>query len=350
MGADGPRLKPGAPLPEARDVTICITGGCGFIGTTLARRIAASGRAVVAADLVDRGLLPGLHRPLDLTRPETIGPAIAGAEAIVHLAAVHRDDVRPVSLYDAVNVAGTQALAEAAEAAGIERIVFASSVAIYGFAPPRAPEDTPPAPFNAYGRTKLAAEGILRAWQARDPGRRSLTIVRPTVVFGPGNRGNVHTLLSQIRARWFIMVGPGRHHKSLAYVDNVAAFFDHALTFGPGVHVYNYADQPDLTVAALVRLAHERLTGKPKAWLHLPLPLGLAIGHGADILSRIGGRTLPVSAIRVRKFTSETSVSAARAHALPGFVAPVPLTEGLERTFRADFLEPDPAAPIFVTE
>lgn len=331
-------------------MTICITGGCGFIGTALARRIAASGRAVTVADIADRGLLPGLYRPLDLTRPDTIGPAIAGASAIVHLAAVHRDDVRPTSLYHDVNVAGTAALAAAAEAQGIDRIVFASSVAIYGFAPPHAPEDTPPAPFNAYGTTKLAAEGVLREWQARDADRRCLTIIRPTVVFGPGNRGNVHTLLSQIRARWFIMVGPGRHHKSLAYVDNVAAFFDHALSFGPGVHVYNYADQPDLTVAQLVRLAHERLTGKPKAWLHLPLPLGLAIGHGADIITRVTGRKLPVSAIRVRKFTSETSVSAARAHALPGFTAPVSLPEGLERTFQADFLNPDPDAPIFITE
>ena len=78
-----------------------------------------------------------------------------------------------------------------------------------------------------------------------DPKIRSLVIVRPTVVFGEGNRGNVYNLLRQIASRRFLMFGDGRNKKSMAYVENVAAFIEYSLSFKKGVHIYNYIDKPD---------------------------------------------------------------------------------------------------------
>jgi nucleoside-diphosphate-sugar epimerase len=315
---------------------VCVTGGAGFIGAPLCAALDADGHAPVCIDLHAPAPPPPWPVHLADLRDEAALRAALSGEAIVHLAAVHRDDVRPRSLYEEVNVEGTRRLCRIAAEKGIERIVFASSVAVYGDAPPGADEHTAPRPFNDYGRSKLAAEAVLRDWQAGDPAVRSLVIVRPTVVFGPGNRGNLHLLLDQIAAGRFVMVGDGTNRKSLAHVDNVVAFIVHVLGLGPGVHLFNYADAPDFTMNDLVAFARVRLRGRSGVGLRLPRAAGLALGHAADAISRLSGRSLPVSAVRVRKFTADTAFASA-AHALAGFRAPVSLRDGLERMIARDF-------------
>ena len=126
------------------------------------------------------------------------------------------------------------------------------------------PDETSPArPFNEYGTSKLQAEEVFRRWAGEDPAR-SFVIVRPAVIFGEGNRGNVYNLLSQIASRHFIMVGKGANRKSMGYVENISAFLVHALSMGPSTHVYNYADKPDLTAAELVVIARRKLNQRGK--------------------------------------------------------------------------------------
>lgn len=326
---------------------VAIIGGAGFIGTALAVRLAASGVAFGIVDKRASAGFPAACRVADICDVAALGRAVEG-DALVHLAAEHRDDVLPLSRYDAVNVEGTRNVCAVAEALGIGTIIFTSTVAVYGFAPEGTGEDGAIAPFNAYGRTKFAAEEVLREWQARGQGR-SLVIVRPTVVFGPGNRGNVFNLLRQIGSGAFVMVGRGENRKSVAYVQNVAAFLQAALGFGPGVHVYNYVDKPDLSMNQLV--SHVRLTlkGRRGVGVRLPGALGMALGHLADGVAKLTGRRLPISAIRVRKFMATTSFASA-AHGVPGFRAPYTMAEGLEVTLQRDFLHPDPQAVVFETE
>ena len=181
---------------------------------------------------------------------EALHHACRGCDVLYNLAAEHRDDVRPVELYQQVNVVGAERTCEVAEHLGIERLIFTSTVAVYGLHEGEADETAATRPFNEYGRTKLEAEQMFQAWAERGAGR-SLTIVRPTVVFGPDNRGNVYTLLEQIARGRAVVVGDGRNRKSMAYVENVAGALVHALTFGPGVHVFNYADKPDLDMNEL---------------------------------------------------------------------------------------------------
>ena len=105
-------------------------------------------------------------------------------------------------------------------------------------------EERAPTPFIAYGRTKLLAEQVHRAWASPEaPGRRSLLIVRPAVVFGEGNRGNVSQLLRQIASGRSMMVA-SHNRKSMAYVGNVSAFQVHALGPGSGAYLFNYATSP----------------------------------------------------------------------------------------------------------
>ena len=186
----------------------------------------------------------------------------------------------------------------------------------------------------------------MRAWAAEAPLTRSLTIIRPTVVFGAGNRGNVYTLFRQLALGRFLMVGRGENRKSLAYIDNLVAFLIHTAQLGPGVHLFNYVDGPDMTMRDLVSLARKTLHAKSGTGPSVPLVLGMALGHMADALAAITGRTLPISAMRLRKFTRTTTFTS-RAH--HGFTAPVSLHEGLQRTLRAEFLNPQPH-PVFHTE
>ncbi|MBX3504004.1 MAG: NAD-dependent epimerase/dehydratase family protein [Parvibaculum sp.] len=329
-------------------MSICVVGGSGFIGTRLCDRFAESGREFEIVDIVTRRKHAGRTREADIRDADGLRRALNG-ETIVHLAAVHRDDVRPLSLYADVNVRGTEVLCSIAEEKGINKIVFTSSVAVYGFTDPETPESGAINPFNEYGRTKYEAEKILRSWQAKDPASRCLVIIRPTVVFGEGNRGNVYNLLRQIHSGAFLMVGSGENRKSMAYVGNVAAFLDHVLNAGPGVQIYNYVDKPDFSMNELVALTRGVLFGKGSVGFRLPVWAGLAAGGLLDIAARATGRTFPLSSIRVRKFTATTTFASA-AHDCEGFRAPFPIEEGIERTLNSEFISPAADREIFFTE
>lgn len=311
-------------------------GGSGFIGTRLARRLLAAGREVRILDKAPSEAYPDRAALCDVRDAAGLASALEGCAAVYHLAAEHRDDVRPESLYEEVNVGGARNLCAAADSAGIDRIVFTSSVAVYGLPERETDETAAPAPFNEYGRTKLAAEKVFQAWRAARPETRALTIVRPTVVFGEGNRGNVYNLLRQIASGLFVMVGDGRNRKSMAYVENMAAFLEFLLDAGPGERVVNYVDKPDLDMNALVALAREAFGRRPAPALRLPYGVAYGLGRALDLAARATGRTFPVSAVRVKKFCASTAFSARRAADL-GFKPPVALEEGLRRTIAAEF-------------
>nr|WP_201766932.1 NAD-dependent epimerase/dehydratase family protein [Chrysiogenes arsenatis] len=256
--------------------------------------------------------------------------------------------MRPKSLYDEVNVDGARNICALARQKGIQHIVFTSSVAVYGFAPAGTDESGAINYFNDYGRTKWLAEGIFREWHAEDPQNRTLVIVRPTVVFGEQNRGNVFNLLRQIASGKFIMIGDGTNCKSMAYVENVAAFLEHSLSFVPGVHVYNYIDKPDFDMNTLVGIVRNKLGKGGGVGTRLPYWAGLCAGYVFDALASVTGKSFPVSSIRVKKFCATTQFETSLAQT--GFIAPVPLSEGLQRTVSYEFLEEHDRSQVFFTE
>lgn len=327
---------------------IHVVGGSGFIGTRLCQVLQREGLPFAIVDKRVGSDFPDQTRLADVRDITALQAAIDEGAVLVNLAAEHRDDVRPISLYYDVNVQGAANLCAVAEAKGVQRIVFTSSVAVYGFAPVGTDESGTINPFNDYGRSKAQAEEVLKAWQAKDPERRSLVILRPTVVFGERNRGNVYNLLKQVASGRFMMVGAGTNRKSMAYVENVAAFLRHATGLGPGLHLYNYIDKPDFTMNHLVEVIDSALGQPGKRRPRLPFALGLGIGHVFDLVARLSGRNFPISAIRVRKFCADTSYDTAIART--GFVAPVALEDGLSRTIRREFVAPQDEQSLFYTE
>jgi nucleoside-diphosphate-sugar epimerase len=325
---------------------ITLIGGSGFLGTRFAARLVAAGHKVKIVDKTDSKKYPHLRLYADVREPDTLEKALAGSDAVVNLAAEHRDDVTPKSLYDDVNVGGAENVCNVCTKLGIKKIIFTSSVAVYGFAPIGTDEAGAINYFNDYGRTKWLAEEKYRAWLASGL-ENSLTIIRPTVIFGEQNRGNVYNLLRQIAGGKFPMVGKGTNVKSMAYVENVAAFIEYNLHNPPGERLFNYIDKPDFDMNTLVA-AVRRALGKSESLFHWPYWMGYAGGLCFDLLAKVLRKKFSISSIRVKKFCANTMFKAANIQKTE-FKPPVSLEEGLERTIKYEFID-QIAGQVFYTE
>lgn len=329
--------------------TINVIGGSGFIGTRLVHRLINNENlSVRITDKAPSTAHPVLVTLGDVRSIEQLRAAVLKDSVIVNLAAEHRDDVRPLSLYDDVNVEGAKNICKVACESSVNTIIFTSTVAVYGFAPIGTDESGEIAPFNDYGRTKYAAELIFKSWQAEAPNKRTLVIIRPTVVFGEQNRGNVYNLLRQIASGKFVMIGTGKNRKSMAYVENVAAFIEYAVSFKPGVYVYNFIDKPDVTMNTLVSNVNRILGRSEKISFRLPFALGFIIGKGFDLVAALTGKRFAISSIRVKKFCANSVYNTAIDQT--GFVSPVPLEEALAKTVQYEFIESHENEGVFYTE
>jgi GlcNAc-P-P-Und epimerase len=306
---------------------IGVTGGSGFIGTRLRIALEKAGHVCVNIDLRD-------ENPIDILDLPALTKSFEGCDAVYHLAAEHRDDVFPRSRYYDVNVTGTGNVTKAADANGIKRVIFTSSFAVYGLNTGAPDEAGKTDPFNDYGQSKLEGEEVLRAWVSKKDDVR-LTIVRPVVIFGEGNRGNVYNLIHQVARGKFVMVGRGDNKKSMAYIGNVVAFLQTLLGQSSPYELYNYADKPDFSMNDLMALIREKL-GQEKPLPRIPYALGLTAGYTFDAAARLTRRTFPISAVRIQKFCADTTCTADKARR-DGFTPPYTLAEGIARMIDHDF-------------
>ncbi len=308
---------------------IAITGGAGFIGKRLANFLTDKGHKIIVVDTIH-------STPIDIMDQSALSDACKGCDFIYHLAALHRDDIFPRSRYYDVNTQGTKNVIQAAKDNNITRIIFTSTFALYGLNTGMPTEESAPTPFNDYGKSKWEAEIALEEWINEAP-ENIATIVRPVVVFGEGNKGNVYTLLSQIVRNKFVMIGKGENKKSMAYVGNVASFLAFCLNEKEKFKIYNYADKPDFNMTDLTDIIFGHL-GKKKPSLALSYPVGLTIGYVFDGLARITGKQLPISSVRVKKFCADTTCEAQRCLDT-GFKPTNTLQEGVVRMIDADFAQ-----------
>jgi nucleoside-diphosphate-sugar epimerase len=328
---------------------VTVVGGSGFIGSRLVRRLKSDVQLDVnIVDKASSDAFADLVKFGDVRSVDQLSAAISEGAVVVNLAAEHRDNVRPLSLYHDVNVGGAINICTVAREKGVQRIIFTSSVAVYGFAPIGTDESGKIIPFNEYGRTKYEAEQVFKAWQAEAPKERALVIIRPTVVFGEQNRGNVYNLLRHIASGKFVMVGQGENRKSMAYVENVAAFIEYSLSFKPGVHIYNYIDKPDFTMNSLVANVSRIIGRTEKIVFRLPFAIGFLIGKCFDFVAELTGKEFAISSIRVEKFCANSVYGTAIAKT--GFVPPVPLEQAIVQTVRHEFIENHFDEPLYFSE
>ncbi|MCW2488643.1 NAD-dependent epimerase/dehydratase family protein [Candidatus Symbiopectobacterium sp. NZEC127] len=315
---------------------LAIIGGSGFIGTVLAKKLKEENINFKILDKNKSQEFPDEWEYCDVTKIETLISALKNIDTIINLAAEHKDNVSPISLYYDVNVVGAENVCKAAKINSIENIIFTSSVAVYGFVEKETGEDGEYHPFNHYGKSKLEAEHVYDAWFSSHSDNKLVTI-RPTVVFGENNRGNVYNLFRQIASGRFLMIGSGNNKKSMAYVENISAFIHYVSGLSVGKYVFNYVDKPDFTMNELTSVITNAL-GKKEKNIRVPYFIGLFGGYCFDLLSKVTGRQFPVSSVRIRKFCAKTQFKSNFIDE-SDFSAPVSLSEGIARTVRNEFLK-----------
>lgn len=316
--------------------TIALIGGSGFIGTRLTERLLAAGHTVRIIDKQDSKAYPDLRVAGDVRSVDDMLKTCEGCDVIYNLAAEHKDDVRPISLYDDVNVQGARNVCEAAEKLGINEIIFTSTVAIYGFSEQELDESAERNFINDYGRTKNEAEAVFLEWVNKD-GDRKLRMIRPTAVFGETNRGNVFNLIRQLGQKHFVMVGAGTNRKSIAYVGNVAKCLEWMMSLDrQPVEIFNYADKPDLQMQELVPLVRGVFGFGETLPMRLPKWLIWSMAAVLDVIAVAFNKSFPVSRVRIHKFCSNSQFDTG--HLLSaGFEPEYDLKDALKQTIRAEF-------------
>ena len=322
-----------------------IIGGSGFVGSFLIKEINNENFYNLdknPSPFFNEKTILGDIRKIDEIK---INP---NTETVILLAAEHRDDVSPTSLYYDVNVTGTQNVLDAMDSHGIKNLIFTSSVAVYGLNKNNPNENHSIDPFNHYGKSKWQAEEVINKWYKKDPQGKSVTIIRPTVIFGERNRGNVYNLLKQIASGKFFMIGGGQNKKSMAYVGNVVSFIKNRLDKkDPGLQIYNYVDKPDYNMTELVSIVQNRIGVKiPK--INIPYWFGMMVGYCFDLLSFLSGKKLPISSVRIKKFCATTQFDAEKVHSI--FSAPYSLKNGLNSTLDHEFINPKKDNVLFFTK
>ncbi len=323
---------------------VLVTGATGFVGRHLVPALVTQGHDVRAT-----------HRPGrsesrraggcewmelgDITSESEWSRAVQDMEAVIHLAGLAHQigpgaETRE-SEFQRVNAGGTERLAEAAGRAGLQRMVMVSSIAVLG--PYRGTpfqEASPSVPDSAYGRSKL--EGELAVQRVLASGPTDWCIVRPPLVYGPGNPGNMARLLGLIRRGLPLPLGRIEARRSYVYVGNLVDLLIRCLTHpGASRRIFLVDDgEPIATKDLIRRLALH--AGKPVHLLSVPPSALRGLGRMGDYLSGVLGRSFGIDSYSVDRLMGSLVVDSSAARSALGWNPPFTPEAGIRFTVQPD--------------
>jgi nucleoside-diphosphate-sugar epimerase len=312
-----------------------VTGATGFTGGHLAHGLAARGRKVRAL-VRDRwrgaGLeASGIELALgDIRDRAALEGAMQDVTTVYHIAAVYRQAGLSRETYRAVNALAVGEIIAAAAHAGVRRVVHCSTVGVHGDVEhPPANEDAPLKPGDIYQTSKLEGERIARETAARVG--IELTIVRPTGIYGPGDRRLLKVFRGVARRR-FPMLGSGRIYYHLTYIDDLVEGFrlcgEHPAAAS---RTYILAGAEVTTLQELTELIAQ-VAGVPPPRLHLPVWPFWVAGAVCEALCVPFGVEPPIYRRRVDFYTKSRAFDIGRARRELGYAPQVGLREGITRT------------------
>jgi len=318
---------------------VLVTGATGAVGPRVVQALHDSGYCVRTLSL-DEPLINLFPDDVevqvgDVTDPSTVHSAAQGVEAVIHLAALLHIVNPPPALrekYEQINVGGTATVIEAAIQAGIKRVVFFSTIAVYGDSAGQVlTEGTLPRPDTFYAQTKLAAERIVL--EAKRPDGQSIgTVLRLGAVYGSRIKGNYRRLLQSLARDRFIPIGAGRNRRTLVYDKDVARAATLAAHHPAAAgEIFNVSDGQCHTLNEIIMAMCVALGREPPR-LSLPVvPIRFAAGILEDTARLVGCRS-PVVRATVDKYTEDIAVSSQRIQAQLGFAPQFDLAAGWRET------------------
>lgn len=305
-------------------LTAVIFGGTGFIGAYFAKHLIDSENyeRVYLYDNEDISNKPSVHRQNlinqypqiliirgDVTNKIDWYPD-ENISLVANFAAVHREPGHEAQEYFHCNILGAENICSWSEKIGCERIIFSSSIAPYGPSESVMDEKSLPVPTTAYGSSKLVAEKIHEVWQSRNITNRQLVIVRPGVVFGPGEGGNVSRLIKAVKKRYFFYTGNKDTRKAGVYVKelcnamtwvlntnkskNNLVIFNMSMNPGPSIEEYVNTITKVLNKSIFIPSVHEKFL--------------LIASYFIDALCKIFRLNHPFSPIRIKKLNKSNNI------------------------------------------
>ena len=313
--------------PQER--TAVIFGGTGCIGTHTAQHCLQHNlfECIYLADLnpprsetwaqrLRAGLQSGriVYVPLDVRQPMQNSQLPTRCDVVFNFAAVHREPGHARQEYFDTNLPGAEHVCAYATASGVRQMLFTSSIAPYGSSDTAKDEDTPAAPDTPYGESKLAAEKIHTAWQQADPSRR-LVILRPGVVFGPGENANMARLVRSLAKGYFVYTGNQSTRKAGVYVKELCNVMQYALELQQQNAIphllwnVSYDPPPAMEEYVTAICAVLGRTRKPPS---IPRGLLMSIAHTAGAISDLLRIRQPIHPVRMRKLFRPTQIEPKR--------------------------------------
>ncbi|HJV97400.1 MAG TPA: NAD-dependent epimerase/dehydratase family protein, partial [Albitalea sp.] len=278
---------------------------------------------VLAASPGEPGLLgPDVEiRVGDIADWPTVCAASEGVEAVVHMAALLHETSAPSAReeYERTNVGGTAAVVSASQEAGARRLVYFSTIAVYGdLTGVVADERTPPHPDTVYGQTKLAGEELVLRATAAD-GTSLGTVLRVAAAYGPRIKGNYRRLVRALAHHRFLPVGSGLNRRTLIFDQDLATATVLALQRPEAAgKIYNVSDGQLHTVRDVVRAVCEAL-GRRAPRAYVPLPVASIACGFAETAGRLVRVRPPFGRQTLRKYTEDMAVTSRRIQTELGF-------------------------------
>jgi UDP-glucose 4-epimerase len=307
------------PSGSIKTPHVLVTGGTGALGPGLVRSLVGAGFSVrvFARDLPSPGALPeGVELLVgDLADREGLRKAVEGVKLVFHLAALlHIPNPLPElhAEYWRVNVEGTRSVVEESLAAGVERLVYFSTISVYGpTVGTCADEDSPPHPKSIYAETKLAGENVLLAAINPRTGDPLGVVLRMAAIYGPHMKGNYPRLVKALSRGRFIPVGKGNNRRTLVHEEDAirAAVLagQHPRALG---RVYNVSDGEIHLLREIIAVICDVL-GRHPPRLFVPARPARALARCADRVAGGLGYSLNL-AESIDKFIEDVAVRGER--------------------------------------
>jgi len=324
---------------------IAITGGTGFIGSRLAHacvergwRVGILGEENTAAEASNLRRLREAGADVTLasvTDREAVSRLVAAADVVVHLAAAQHEMSIPDRRFHEVNVDGTRIVLEASAAAGVGRVVYGSTIGVYGVAMGRVDESSPCQPHNIYGRTKLEAERL--ALSAVDV---PTVAIRIPEIYGPGDR-RLLKLFRALAGGKFFRIGQGKNLHDVLFVDDLVEALLLAARSPDAVgEVFQLGGPSPITTDEMITAVALAVGAEPPR-MRIPLWPLLAVGTAMELTLRPLGIQPPLHRRRLDFFRNSFELGSEKASRVLGFDPGVAFDEGARITadwYRAEGL------------
>lgn len=293
-----------------------IFGGTGFIGRHLATYLLDE-IGVEQIFLADIKPLPAgsplLNRvtyvECDVRQNLTSDSLPKNADLIANFAAIHREPGHENHEYYETNIPGAENVCDYASRISCKTLIFTSSIAPYGPSEQEKTENAIPAPISGYGGSKLVAEKIHIAWQKEDSDR-NLIIVRPGVVFGPEEGGNVTRLVKATIRGYFFYMGNKETRKAGGYVKELVRTMIWAIEQNKdkkNTFLYNFAFPKPPSVEEYVKTVKE-ISGIKRKTFNIPHYALLAASYPIDFFAKLLSINQPISPVRIKKLVRSNNI------------------------------------------